>query len=478
MGKITSVTRPLCRAVVVCGLVGGAMTALAPLAEASGGGTLYVNASTGHDTGTCRLSSQPCATISYALSVATPNATIRVAAGDYPQPLTITQPVMISGNGDGATGSSPTVIDPSTLASDTDSDNGLAQAPIIDILNTTGVALKGLDIKGDNAQGQFNSCAVDFVGVYYHNSSGSMDNVQVTGIELPSMLFGCQAGNAVFVRSDSGYTASVSMTGLRISSFQKNGIICRDEGTSCTVSHSDVTGIGPNAQIAPNGIEAYNVSSITISHSSVSDNSYTGGEADYQAAGLLILDVGTVSVTHCTLSDNDVNAYVGSDETGPSEGTWTISGNTVTGATDNVPGGSPGNGYGDGIDLDSTINGSVSISDNSVSGSAEYGIALTGASYATVSGNKVTGNASDGIYIGGPGGAATSSSSNAITSNRSTSNGGDGIHADTDSNNNTFSDNYTHQNGLYDLQDAGSSNSWSGNTCSPANDSRPAGLCS
>jgi hypothetical protein len=289
MGRISSVTRPLCRAVVVCGLVGGAMTALAPLAEASSGGTLYVNASTGHDTGTCRLSSQPCATISYALSVATPNATIRVAAGDYPQPLTITQPVMISGNGDGDTGSSPTVIDPSTLGSDTDSDSHQAQAPIVDILNTTGVGLKGLEINGYNAQGQFTSCAVGYVGVYYHNSSGSMDNVQVTGVELPNPLFGCQQGKSVFVRSDTGDAASVTMTGLRINNFDKDGIVCNDSGTSCTVSGSDVTGIGPNAQIAPNGIEAINASSITISHDSVTDNSYTGGGYDNQAAGVGVI---------------------------------------------------------------------------------------------------------------------------------------------------------------------------------------------
>jgi hypothetical protein len=47
--------RALGRALVVCGLVGGTMTALAPLAQASSNGTLYVNGSTGTDTGTCRL---------------------------------------------------------------------------------------------------------------------------------------------------------------------------------------------------------------------------------------------------------------------------------------------------------------------------------------------------------------------------------------------------------------------------------------
>jgi len=59
------------------------MTALAPLAHASSGGTLFVNASTGSDTGTCRLHAHPCQTISYALTQATSGVTIQVAAGDY-----------------------------------------------------------------------------------------------------------------------------------------------------------------------------------------------------------------------------------------------------------------------------------------------------------------------------------------------------------------------------------------------------------
>src|SRR5215469_13892773 len=48
-------------------VVGAGLAFLTPVnpAGASSGGTLFVNASSGHDTGTCRLSNHPCQTIAY-----------------------------------------------------------------------------------------------------------------------------------------------------------------------------------------------------------------------------------------------------------------------------------------------------------------------------------------------------------------------------------------------------------------------------
>jgi len=464
---------------VVCGLVAGGMAALTPLAQASTGGTLYVNGSTGTDSGTCRLAAHPCATITYALtkSSTTATSTIDVTAGYYPEPLTITHSVSIVGASDSGSGSTATVIDPSTLITDTDTDSSTPQDTIIDVTDTTGVTLKDLEISGGNAEGDFSGCGDDFVGVYYHDSSGTMNTDQVTDIELPSDLFGCQDGLGVYVASDSGDTSAVTMTTLKVNNYQKNGVTCDDAGTTCSLAGSTVTGIGANSQIAPNGFQGVDTGSVTLSKDAIKSNSYTVGGADNEATGVLVFDVGTVSVTGTTLGSNDINGYFGSDGTGPQEGTWTISGNTVSSATDNVPGGFAGFGWG--IQLDSTAN-TVLISDNTVDASKAYGIALTGVNGgATVSGNTVTDSGSDGIYVGGPGSAAgaTNSLSDLIENNTSNSNKGDGIHADTDSGYDTFSGNITKSNTVYDLEDGGNLNSWSGNACTPANDSSPAGLC-
>jgi hypothetical protein len=176
------------RAALIYGMISGTFTALAPLAQASSGGTLFANASTGTDSGTGRLSTHPCRTISYALTEAGTDSTIKVAAGGYPQPLRIAKPVTIVGSPAYA----GTVINPSTLIADTDTSS--TQYAVIDIPDAIGVALEDLDIDDQNAQGNFTGCGPDFVGVYYHDASGTMTRDQGTNIQLPQGLFGCQDG--------------------------------------------------------------------------------------------------------------------------------------------------------------------------------------------------------------------------------------------------------------------------------------------
>jgi parallel beta-helix repeat protein len=472
MGKNFGWTRRAGRAAVVCGMVGGTLAALTPLAQATASGTLYVNAGTGSDTGTCRLIADPCQTISYALTKAPAGATIKVAAGAYPEPLKITQAVTIIGAGSSA--ATGTVIDPATLISDTDTDSSTPQDTVIDIPSATGVTLKNIDVDGQDAEGNFDGCGADFVGVYYHDSSGTMTGVQVDNIQLAPDLFGCQDGQGVYVTSDAGDTSSVTMTRLNVNAYDKNGVTCDDAGTTCTLTSSKITGIGATSLIAQNGFQGYNAASVTLTSDTIKGNSYSGGGAGNSACGVLIYDVGSVSLTSSTVTASDVNIYLGDDGTGPAAGTWTVNGNTVSKGTDNVNGGEQG--YGDGIDLDSTSN-PVTISDNTVMTDAEYGIALTGASNATVTGNTVNRNTSDGIYVGGPGSVINTSSGDTISDNISSSNKGDGILADGNSANNVFAGNTVAQNVAYDLEDQGSGNTWPGNTCRPAHDSNPAGLC-
>jgi parallel beta-helix repeat protein len=111
------------------------------------------------------------------------------------------------------------------------------------------------------------------------------------------------------------------------------------------------------------------------------------------------------------------------------------------------------------------------------------GLALYSASDMTVSGNTAEDNY-DGIYIGGPGSAGTKSKGNTVSSNTASSNTNDGIHADTDTSANSFTSNTAASNINYDYQDAstgtrtaGTANTWSHDSCTPASDSQPEGLC-
>jgi len=341
------------------------------------------------------------------------------------------------------------------------------------------VSLHNIIVNGSSAENQFTGCGQDYVGIFYRDATGSLTTVGVNNIELPPSLQGCQDGLGVYVISDAGQTSNVGMSGLNVSSYDKNGITCHDAGTTCSIVHSTVSGSGPNPAIAQNGIEVLTTASTTISTDTVTGNSYTGGGNGNQASGLLLFDPGALSVQSNTISGNDVNVYLGSDGNGPlvgAQGVWVIHSNKVLNATDNVPGGSAF--YGDGIQVDSSTNPHLTISDNTVTGSAADGIDLLGASNLTVNGNPVTSSKANGIELNANGSYTDAGASrNLIEHNTVRLSTGDGIVGDAGSSSNTIHGNNTSNNLRFDLEDQGTGNVWTSDGCAPPNDSSPAGLC-
>jgi parallel beta-helix repeat protein len=446
-----------------------------------GGGTLFVSP-TGTDVSLCRIAAHPCKTITYALSQAPASSLIKVAAGTYPEQVVINGAALDNVTIEGA-GASSTTIEPSTLpVGDTDTDSSAVQDAIIDVHNATGVTVEGLTVNGAAAQSTFTGCAVDYVGTYFHDASGTLSKVTVTNVELPAGLFGCQQGQAIYADSDPTSASSLTMTKVTVSNIDKNGITCDDLHTTCTISGSTVTGGGPINTTAQNGIQVYGASA-TLTKDTVGSFSYTGGGAD--ATGILVIDAGTFSLTNSKANADDVGAYLLEDagfQLSPSttEGTWTATGNTADQSPNNG-GGSPGEGFGDGIDVDSTT-APVTVSNNKVENDAGFGIGLYGPNGATVSNNTAKSDF-NGIYLGA-GSVAAVASNNAITSNKALSNSNDGILADSPSSGNTFTSNSLRTNTLWDAQDlstgagtAGTANTWHTNVCGPAHDGTPAGVC-
>ncbi len=250
------------------------MALVAPAtAGASGGNKLYV-ATTGSDTSnTCTVSTSPCLTIGHALSEAASGSKIEVAAGNYAEQLVIDKSVKIIGS---ANKSNPTVIEPLSLpTSDTDTDSSQPQYAIVDVTSGAKAKLTNLIINGDMTESQFNGCGNDFVGVYYHDASGSMTGDSVTNIELPQADFGCQDGLGVYVASDAGDTSKVSMSEDSVTAYDKNGITCDDVGTTCSITGSTVTGIGPTGLIGQNGIQFYDAFSAGASRTTPSRTTRT-----------------------------------------------------------------------------------------------------------------------------------------------------------------------------------------------------------
>ena len=459
--------------------------------------TLYVGSGGNNLANNCQASLNPCKTITFALSQALTGATIKVQAGTYNEQVKISKPVTIQG-----AGSNQTVIEPSTVpAFDTDTDSTQPQFYIVDVTGTTGVNLKDLGVNGTAATPSLDTdgfgCGQDYVGVYYHDASGSMTNDTVTQVKMPADLFGCQGGLDVYAATDAGSSSpsSLTMSADNINNYDKNGITCDDPGTVCSIKGTTVTGIGSTPAIAQNGIQIWAASG-AVSGNTVTNNTYDG--PFYAASGILIGNPSTLSVKDNTVTSNDSDIYLLQDEasfdlfcgvpgTPPLTctnlaavgTTFTITGNHVNDATnvDTVDNG-VGSGFGDGIDLDS-VTQPTTVSHNVVDNNAGNAIAFLGAMNVVAKKNTVR-NDYNGIFLS-VGSTAVTANSNTVQRNVVFSSTNDGILATGSSGANTIEHNSSGLSTNFDAQDsstgagtAGTANVWEANVCTTSD---PSGLC-
>ena len=195
--------------------------------------------------------------------------------------------------------------------------------------------------------------------------------------------------------------------------FDKNGIACDDQYTTCSIWWLDAQGDGPQNGIAQNGVLFWGTGSATLNGTNVTGNTWAGGGgAGNAASGVLVLNVGTLSLgvaSANTVSDSDVNIYLGEVAAyglGGPAGTWTVSNNNVSGATSDGLSAGEG-GYGEGIQLDGTTN-NVDLYNNTVTTSPQANFLLVGVENATIGGtgageaNTSIGSPGAGMVLGGP----------------------------------------------------------------------------
>jgi hypothetical protein len=426
-------------------LVAGFAFAGAPSAGAVSAVVKTAYASPGGSGGVCSKV-QPCS-VTTAVATATPNTRILLSAGTYDAQLTIaTSDLTIQGKG--AVVIEPTSVSANATKSDdtTPVDAVIAVAP-----GTTGITIANVTI--DGSQAGFPACnGTSFSAVEFHDASGSVSHVKVQHIVPAGGITGCQVGDAIYVASSDG-SASVSMTNVAISTYNKNGITCKGAATTCTISSATVTGT-PTSAIAQNGIQFSASAGGSIDKATVSNDTYLGD--CHCSSGILIYAAGTVSVSNSKVKSSDNNIYV-FQSAGFSLGTTSSTNST----------------FSDGLALDS-VDGAV-ITGSTFSANAGNGIASYGGTNSVIQNVTTSKNALSGIYLDGTGSSSASASGNSVAFNTVKSNDGPGIWANTGADSNAFQSN-TMRHNAPDAQDNGAGNSWSGNDCITS--SPNTGLCS
>ena len=205
-------------------VVGAGLAFMAPVtsAGASSGGTLYVNATSGHDTGTCRLSSSP-----------VPDHRVRADAGhgrlDHRGCVGLLPPAVGRQHRRDHRGTHQSgrraVVNPTSLpASDTDTDSSQSQFAIVDVT-------AGCHRQAEEPHDQRGECAAtSSPTVRLTTWASTTTTLRAPCRTTPSRTwscpmtnFGCQDGLGVYVASDSGQTSNVTMTTDTVTNYDKNG---------------------------------------------------------------------------------------------------------------------------------------------------------------------------------------------------------------------------------------------------------------
>jgi parallel beta-helix repeat protein len=182
-------------------------------------------------------------------------------------------------------------------------------------------------------------------------------------------LSGCQNGNAIQVgRQSEGQTGTATIIKNKIDFYQKSGVVVDGTGSGAEIRDNTITGVGPTAVIAQNGIQVSRNATANVRQNEVSQNLFA--PQTFASAGILITETdGGVHVEHNILSNNDESIYL-SDCAGPV------------------------------------------VRHNRTSANTFDGIGLVAATGATVANNFSEGNGFDGIYV------SSDSTGNTITSNQ------------------------------------------------------------
>jgi hypothetical protein len=199
-----------------------------------------------------------------AVDAATPGAVIRVCPGNYAEQVAIHKPLTIAAD-------SGAVLMPGTMKQNTTSlFDGAPLATAILVTDTTDVTIEGLIVDGaNNGVGQ---CSPRIFGIAFQNASGEISRVAIRNFRLGTGLGGCQSGTGIFVQSGGGGISNVEIEKSTIHDFQKNGITADEVGTQVSVHGNVVTGIGPTAGAAQNGIQIGFGAGGAISSNTVTNN--------------------------------------------------------------------------------------------------------------------------------------------------------------------------------------------------------------
>jgi nitrous oxidase accessory protein NosD len=243
--------------------------------------------------------------IQAAIDAASPGETIRVCAGTYHEQLKIDKAITLAAD-------NGVVLSPMGMtANATGSTQSDLLAAAIVVKNTTGVLFSGFIIDGSG--NGITECSPRLIGVLFQDASGQAKHNAVRHFRLNPSPNGCQSGNAIEVQTRAGSESVVTILENSVDDYQKNGITANETGSTVTIQHNVVVGLGPTSGAAQNGIQIGFGASGVIVNNDISDNVWSPcvslAQCDTDATGVLIFQSNNVQVTANTIGTDQIGIF-------------------------------------------------------------------------------------------------------------------------------------------------------------------------
>jgi Ca2+-binding RTX toxin-like protein len=283
------------------------------------------------------------ATIQAAVDAANDGDIILVAAGTYIEQVVVNDRDNITIRA--ADGAQVTIQAPADVVETARSSSDREIHSVFTVLNSQNVVLEDIDVDGRGAGNTVDEGGgagiANFYGVYYRNSSGTLNDVDITGVRDPypggntpggqPNVDGVQRGVALVVDND--VLMAFAMHGGTISDFQKQaGTFVRAD-----LDISGVTVIGGGAQpvIAQNGF-SINRSTGTVTNNILTGIGYAGPDANTYSGVILASSNTNLVITGNTIGGSNVDSSAAKVvgiwiyQNGPVNSGGEISGNSIS----------------------------------------------------------------------------------------------------------------------------------------------------
>jgi hypothetical protein len=233
-------------------------------------------------------------TIQAAIDEAQDGDTILIASGTYDEQIVVDNIDNLTIKA--AAGADVTITRPvGSLVQTETSSSGRALYSVVTVTGSENVTIQGIDVDGLGTIGSLSGTQPNYLGVLYRNASGSLLEVDITGIRDPyeagttvggyDVVSGNQRGVGLQVDNDGPALLDFTMTGGSITDFQKNATVFNR--ANLDITGVTITGGGDQTINAQNGIQVQN-STGSISNNIITGIGFAGPSVTYSGAILAI----------------------------------------------------------------------------------------------------------------------------------------------------------------------------------------------